>query len=324
MYFQMKISKEKEEKVIELYISGVKTDLICNIVKIDNTTVYRVLLDYNIPKRKKSKAQEYSMEEAFKLRREGFKTKDIAAQLGVSTRFLQRRGLNKQEVNSNCISVYKKNLQAFSTISNELEAYYLGLLYADGSVSNKNNSVRLELEISDGYIIIPLRDYICSELPIYTYTRDKKGRVLTTQTLSFKSKEIKDNLTLQGLFSNKSFADNLKLPNLDSTLMNHFIRGYFDGDGSVYFCEGLKVNFTGSFNFIQEIELYLKANKIITTIAKTRKKPHQSDSSFAFSSKLDMYNFYNFLYSNANYYLTRKKDKFLMHSMNCWENLKAS
>jgi intein/homing endonuclease len=106
--------------------------------------------------------------------------------------------------------------------------------------------------------------------------------------------------------------------------MSHFIRGYFDGDGSVYFCKELRVNFTGSFSFIKEIESYLKNNKIITTISKTRKKPHQSDSLFAFSSKSDIYNFYNFLYSNANYYLTRKKDKFLMNSMNCWDISKAS
>lgn len=61
-----------------------------------------------------------------------------------------------------------------------------------------------------------------------------------------------------GCFPRKSLT--LKFPTFDivpEQYMSHFIRGYFDGDGSVSEGKNVKVNFTGNTEFIIALRNYL-------------------------------------------------------------------
>lgn len=52
---------------------------------------------------------------------------------------------------SACESRYNNTF--FSVIDSEVKAYYLGLLFADGSVSGRNNCVSIALKAEDSHLI---------------------------------------------------------------------------------------------------------------------------------------------------------------------------
>eukprot|EP01083_Nonionella_stella_P198869 729788_1 len=52
---------------------------------------------------------------------------------------------------------------------------------------------------------------------------------------------------------------------------SHFVRGYFDGDGSIHFCKtkrSFDLSFVGSKQFITSLQIYLKQNALFNIKAK--------------------------------------------------------
>lgn len=88
--------------------------------------------------------------------------------------------------------------------------------------------------------------------------------------ISIYSKELSDDLTKLGCFQNKSlelkFPTNKQVPD---KLIHHFMRGYFDGDGSICFGQGqLRFSIIGTEDFL------LKYEKIILKVL-DRKQPNK-------------------------------------------------
>ena len=115
---------------------------------------------------------------------------------------------------------------------NEKSAYWLGFLYADGSVRMKDGkSGELKLKLKDidrGHIENFLED-ISSNHPI-------KCGISKKDNSKFCYVCVNSNYMIKKLFElgcvqNKTFK--IRLPKLNNKLMSHFIRGYFDGDGSI-------------------------------------------------------------------------------------------
>ena len=110
-----------------------------------------------------------------------------------------------------------------------------------------------------------------------------------------------------GCVPNKSLI--LTPPNLKDKFVSHFIRGYFDGDGSIGKYEGrIKFSLLGTNELLIWVLNFLK-NKGIKTTPKISKK--QNIHSIQVNSKLDIELIENILYDSSNdYYLKRKKEKF--------------
>lgn len=134
---------------------------------------------------------------------------------------------------------YNINHDFFNEIDTEEKAYILGLLYADGSVSNNknatDNTITLRLQISDIEILERINKILETDRPIYIYKNNGyKGN--NYAMLTIKSKQIRDNLIQKGCGVNKTYT--LKYPNkevISDKLQSHFIRGFLDGDGSISF-----------------------------------------------------------------------------------------
>ena len=120
--------------------------------------------------------------------------------------------------------MYNRELQVIDT---QEKAYLLGLFYADGNVGLNQNQCRIELSINDKDLILHLKDLF----PFFYihYNQDTKIE------LGNYEKNLKLDLINNGCLPRKSFEnkDNLHLPNINESLIPHFIRGYFDGDGVV-------------------------------------------------------------------------------------------
>ena len=87
-------------------------------------------------------------------------------------------------------------------------------------------------------------------------------------------------------------------------LVNHFIRGYFDGDGSLSTngkANGYKVSFEGTDSFLEVLKDVLKVN---TKISKRRE--NSSNSYLRFGGNLQVLEKLNYLYHDATVYLDRK------------------
>lgn len=158
------------------------------------------------------------------------KMDDISKNINISRRAVSRV-LREMGINTRLKNRYLLNHNYFDEIDTEAKAYILGFIYADGFVGNEHYN----------NIVISINDYdivkcIAKEIEFTgTIRKTKKGGFKNSRSgysLNFSSKIMADTLRKIGLYPNKSLTIS-ELPNIQKRLMRHFIRGYFDGDGSI-------------------------------------------------------------------------------------------
>jgi DNA-binding transcriptional regulator WhiA len=199
----------------------------------------------------------------------------------------------------------KNVLKIFETIDTEEKAYWLGFLYADGSVGSKEHKIELGLAEQDLKQIEKFRDFIGIMNKISYRPTTKSYRY------SFRSESCKKDLIKQGCVPKKSLI--LKFPTEDQVpkdLIRHFIRGYFDGDGwftNTDSCFQIGLIGTEDFikGFLDNIEIYNKENKIFNVHRENGAKR------YVFSAYTDVLNFLNWIYKDATIYLNRKYEHYL-------------
>lgn len=121
-------------------------------------------------------------------------------------------------------------MKLFEKIENEMDAYWLGYLMADGYNHISGKMIQFTQAEQDKDVVYALRDYIGKGSITITNPRSVDSQAL--YMLSVYSKELSENLTKLGCINNKSLT--LKMPAIADDLLWHFIRGYFDGDGCIY------------------------------------------------------------------------------------------
>jgi len=327
------------EELLGLWNKGLTREQIAKILKVHVATVSKHLnskLDYIERRHSKDKLIHLDMNKVKELREKGYTSKEIETELNISDSCLYLAGMSKFPFKRKGIHTYSKDLEFFNKIDSSEKAYIIGFLLTDGSI-NKRGNISIEIKSEDDYILQSIRDLICPNKPIpksiRTRTRGKYTWTSETSRLNIKSVEYIQPLSNFGIVPNKTYKD-IQLPKLDEKYMPDLIRGIFDGDGSIWSNKtrnrGHAVNFTGNYVLLKDIFDYLKSNNIIKANTSVKKKPHQADSYFVFSSKKDVINFGKYIYStNCSLYLKRKYLKFVdaglpVNSMNCWDNLKAS
>lgn len=206
---------------------------------------------------------------------------------------------------------YLRDAGFFDVIDTEAKAYYLGLIMSDGCI-NARGCLSLELKAEDGYILLPLRELMSPASPIRVATRTRKHLGYTWTSTTHKwmllAMPLVASLAKWGIVPNKTYLD-LLLPDIDPELMHHFIRGLFDGDGSVWLIDGKRhINFTGSYTLLCNLLEWLKAKAFLTTRAQVRRKSHQKDSVFSISKHSDIDLFANYIYRDCTLCLSRKRD----------------
>lgn len=139
-------------------------------------------------------------------------------------------------------------------------AYVLGFWFADGYM-RKDKSYRIVFTSGDRGILIQIRNALRSSHPLRK-RKEKKGGSYTW-TLSLCSKHLYEQLIGRGGLRRKS--RNMRLPYIPATYIPDFVRGYFDGDGSVFYVDyistknhkprrELRSNFTsGSRQFLESL-----------------------------------------------------------------------
>lgn len=152
------------------------------------------------------------------------------------------------------------NRNYFDELDSHTKAYWLGFIYADGYVE-KNNLLGFKLKKDD----LSHLNKFCSEINFSGKAKIEstifKGSNYEFSRLTICGKEITKSLNLLGVHPNKTKT--IKFPEIDSGMIKHFIRGYFDGDGSIgiYNDRGYKKYLfsivSGSKDFIYSIKSHL-------------------------------------------------------------------
>ena len=126
---------------------------------------------------------------------------------------------------------------------NENMAYILGFLAADGCVSKKENLISIQLQKQDEDFLNKIKIEVESDREIKNYITNT-GR--PTCKMEICSSEWKKDLFIYNIVPNKTFI--LQPPtHLDNQFYIDYIRGYFDGDGSI--CVNLK-EYKNSFEIV--------------------------------------------------------------------------
>ena len=229
----------------------------------------------------------------------------VAKYFNVSIRPVSRI-LRKHNIIRNSSRKYYCDQNFFEAINTEEKAYFLGYLYADGYVRERKRSseVRLKLHRQDKAIIEEFNRTIKGNYPI----TDEKNTNCVKITIG--SKKMVGDLIKVGCVQAKSLI--LTFPHwLEEGLLNHFIRGYFDGDGSISMTHGNpnepRINFVSSHSFIISLRGILSKK---CGLSKVRIMPQGRAYELPYAGRLQVMRVYQFLYHRATVFLKRKKDRF--------------
>lgn len=218
----------------------------------------------------------------------------------------------------------------FRVIDTQEKAYFLGFMYGDGTITTYVESderirflTKISININDVNLINTLHEnFPFLNIGGFDYSKYNKNNNKQV-SLAKSSKKLYDDLLLNGLYPRKSYEnkDKLNIPDIDDKLMPHFIRGFFDADGSVYTQASrknlIRIEFTSvSKTFITQLNDYLMKHHINSWKIREKLptgKGNEICHAIEFIKTLEVLKLIGFMYKDANIKLERKAEKCLSY-----------
>lgn len=195
----------------------------------------------------------------------------------------------------------------FDNINTPEKAYLLGFLFSDGYIAKTayGVSIGIALQLQDKYILEYIKQKWVVDNKISEYKNSAKIQVT--------DQHLYDRLVELGIQEDKSHKDFI-IPNIDKSLINSFILGYFDGDGCVsikstgYASVSICCN---SKEFLKSIKDYLITKNINSRPIAKEKRAKNPLYVLYITRREDQNKFKDLIYKDSTIYLKRKYDKFL-------------
>lgn len=231
--------------------------------------------------------------------------------------YIKKNGIEIRQTSETARKFYC-NSAYFKEIDTEDKAYWLGFIAADGYISKtkyKNDVLGISLAVKDYSHLEKfkksisytgdIKEYISSG-----YAKSKYSRI------AIRDSNVVNDLLSHGIKYNKSLTldfDSILVPDF---LMNHFIRGYFDGDGCITYSIHNKykdrryaIKFCGTKSVLQGIDLYLPVKK--THKLSKRKKDQKDNYGLEIGGNNQVMDILEYMYSNSNIFLDRKHERYI-------------
>lgn len=295
--YNKRYSKELENEMLDLYKKGHNTKYISEKFNLPHSSVSRAIKragNLLIPKNMLNITID-DEKEICSLYQKGFSTCDIAKMFKDKIKcdhtvanILRKNNVQVKKAGYKSIVL---NNRFFKTIDNQDKAYFLGFIYADGNVRKAKDGsyiFQMMLKKEDSYILETLNNLLQCKLTV----KDLKNRTIKyvdkklyyrKNSNSFKNyntvseeisihilnKELFEDLNNLGVHERKTF--NLKFPTKEQVpneYIRHFIRGYFDGDGSAVTSKRgcPRIVFYGQKNFLKGIKKVLENELNVNTV----------------------------------------------------------
>ena len=218
----------------------------------------------------------------------------------------RENGLNRNK--------YPVNSTFFDCIDSEEKAYWWGFLYADGYVGKDARAIVVNLSNVDVEHLKKFRDIISPERPVRLEVKFRKNLGITTRTavLRVDDKYICSRLQELGMIPKRTEFWRVG-DNLPDDLFRHWLRGYFDGDGTASKdISRPTIRILGQEDLLVWFLKELNTNNVLHTSTVPRQKGGKNGTKIniyelSVGGSHQMVSFREWLYKNAVVYLERKK-----------------
>lgn len=248
--------------------------------------------------------------------------------------YLKKRNVEIKHVFIKNTKVYYKiDQNYFDKIDTEDKAYFLGLLYADGSYDKNHNCVVLGLKTEDREILEIFNKQLNSNKPLSVIKPSKSPTSDKLNTGGYKLYIVGSNICSRllelGIIQNKSLK--LKFPTekqVPKILLKSFIRGYVDGDGSFSYWKSKRkgwnqasFNVVSTFDFCKDLQDYILLELGIKSTLSNRGGKLSSEigrkitRTLIFSGIPKVFKMINWLYKDSTFRLNRKYNKYVLIKM---------
>ena len=212
-------------------------------------------------------------------------------------------GIYKQEVIIIDNNIYENGWD-------QTNAYIFGIIMSDGCLKYEGryrNRLAIRIGLNDYDMIETLHNYMCVGNKIYCQGKQYSIKYRNEDSINF--------LMNYGLTERKSLT--MRFPNLPHNILASFIRGYFDGDGSIvlthtqYNTYGQVSFASGSKDFLIGLQNVLFNNFNIKSTLYDDGHKDTSTMTLKITKRKEIDKLFDIMYKDANIYLERKYQKFI-------------
>lgn len=300
------MSLQLEKKIVDLFNEGNNPSEIARSLGISSaTTVQNKLRLLGLYETRFPNINEEQKAQINSLYSEGLPSQKIAKQLGISKwavlKFIEGKKRERFDYRT-----YDVDREFFDNIDTQEKAYWLGVMFSDGYNCEDTTYIRLAQAEINKELVYSFKQALRAGHPVNFTDGQRKFYQITIS-----NERLSKSLAKHGCVQAKTHIT--KYPEIDLSLDSHFIRGYFDGDGSIHTCSGNPhISITGNKDLIEVIQ-----NKLIEScgLNKTKlicRRPETSPNivEIRYGGKNQVKRISEYLYKDATCYMQRKFEKF--------------
>lgn len=241
--------------------------------------------------------------------------KELAINDETVRKWLKRSGEKMRE--SRLAMAAPVNERFFEIIDTEPKAYWLGYLLADACIGKsvgERRSLRFYVAAKDKWAIETFATDIeyGGSIRLPDKSRGQYG-------ICFNSKKLCGDLINHGYLDWKVSGSSRILDSIPVELFHHFVRGFFDGDGSISYQKrkNRKIGLCFSFTIVAHLDhqsaMQELHDRLILAIDLRPKgvKIRQTCCAIGWNGNKQVARFGDWLYTDATRFLQRKRDRFL-------------
>lgn len=305
-----------QQSIVNGYLEKIPIQVLQSKYNLSKRVIYNVL-DENKIERKQKPISQQQLAEATKDLVSGMLMKNVTIKHKISFSLIYKY-MRDNDINyySDHGRKHTLNKHFFDVINTEEKAYWLGFIYADGYITKSNNNdksanrLRINISSKDKILLEQfLQDIEATSSNITDYIPRKTYSTNQMSCISINSIELCNALISHGCTEKKTLT--LSFPSsIHENLIHHFIRGYFDGDGTI---GKEQLGIIGNHCFLINLQQILvqECNLKITKLYEYKHKaPGMYD--LKYGGRIQLTRIYQYLYKDATRFLSRKFDKFTL------------
>jgi intein/homing endonuclease len=195
----------------------------------------------------------------------------------------------------------------FSTIDNEVKAYWLGFLLADGYVYGNRKQISIQLKQTDRHHLEKFAKIFGKTVKDGESYDSRTGVTYYWSRVLVYGKKLVNDLSRYGVISCKSFLDHSGIySHIPKELQSHLIRGYFDGDGCVsrHYKNEFLFSLIGTEAFLERTKTIIRE---ATDLGEVKLGDNSGLKTLAWGGNYQLKRLREWLYRDATVWLERKR-----------------